>query len=365
MATTSGDQARVGAQECPHVNAGRHPRATALLLTYNCEKYVGDALRSLLAQECEPLEVFISDDASTDGTLALIEKTVAAYDGPHEVTIARRSNNSGSKSAHLNAVVASTHGSTIVSFDGDDVYDPARVRRILECFDADPSTHAVYSMYRRIDEQGRVIGNGHIPRPGISVPATEWFAKVDSYAAGSTLAVRREVFTEFGPLPSDIAEDVVLPFRASLLGSVAFLKTPLVYARRRLDSLTASYDAYHSIDNYRRRFRQGVESARAKLASRLLDLDVACRLMPDRRDEFDHLRRLAHSSLSDAELSLGLVDRRAVKRISALLALLSRRAYRHDFPQNLAIALLPRLYLKHKRRQLGIGSEVAGPSSTA
>ena len=45
-------------------------------------------------------------------------------------------------------------------------------------------------------------------------------SRVDSFASGTTLAIRRDVVETFGPLELEINEHAVLPLRASLLGEV-------------------------------------------------------------------------------------------------------------------------------------------------
>jgi hypothetical protein len=76
-----------------------------------------------------------------------------------------------------------------------------------------------------------------------------------------TLAIRRGVVEKFGGLAPDINEDIVLPFRASLLGDVVYLDENLVRARRHGASLTQSHDNFASLERYRQRVKLGVERA--------------------------------------------------------------------------------------------------------
>jgi cellulose synthase/poly-beta-1,6-N-acetylglucosamine synthase-like glycosyltransferase len=67
-----------------------------LLTTYNHEQFIREALRSVFAQVWEePLDVHISDDCSTDGTWAIVEQEVAAYQGPFRVSAHRNTANMG------------------------------------------------------------------------------------------------------------------------------------------------------------------------------------------------------------------------------------------------------------------------------
>lgn len=50
------------------------PLISVIMPVYNCEKTVGVAIRSMLNQTYKNLEVIVVDDASTDGTRAVVEK---------------------------------------------------------------------------------------------------------------------------------------------------------------------------------------------------------------------------------------------------------------------------------------------------
>ena len=54
---------------------------SVLLPTYNGEKYIAEQLDSLLNQDYPQFEVYIRDDGSTDGTVAIIDKYVMQYPG--------------------------------------------------------------------------------------------------------------------------------------------------------------------------------------------------------------------------------------------------------------------------------------------
>jgi len=57
-----------------------NPLVTILCITYDHEPYIEDALNSFLAQDTDfPFEIWVHDDASTDGTREIIERYQAAY----------------------------------------------------------------------------------------------------------------------------------------------------------------------------------------------------------------------------------------------------------------------------------------------
>jgi glycosyltransferase involved in cell wall biosynthesis len=331
--------------------SGTTSPVTAILLSYNCAGVIEDALHSVLAQDCEPMEVIVSDDASEDETWAVLQRGLAAYAGPHRVSLRRRTTNSGSKSAHLNEVFPLASGRVFVSFDGDDVSEPDRVQKLLAEFRRDSQISAVYSGYLLMDAEGRPKGRGQVPHPPPQADARHWFARVDAYASGATLAVRRDVFDVFGPLDPRIHEDVVLPFRASLLGRVHFLDENLVRYRRWQGSLTADFEHFASVERYRTRMLRGIERARRQLRSRLEDLQVGEDLGLVAAPELEELRDIARATLAEAEMTAGLVSPSFVQRLRCFTRLVRKGAYRAELLPNAALAMAPGLYLRYKRRR--------------
>lgn len=326
---------------------------SAVLLSYNCESLVGDAVRGILRQDYDgPMEIVASDDASTDRTFDVLQAELAGAGRP--VRLSRRTSNTGSKGAHLNDVLPGTTGDIVISFDADDVSEPTRVRRIVAAFQAAPSVYGVYSNFMQMNPAGRPLGRGHVPHPATNVATCRWFARVDAYASGATLAVRRPVIEMFGPLASDVNEDVVLPFRASLLGECVYLDEPLVTVRRHAGSLTAGHDRFASRQAYRSRMLLGIEKARSSLRTRLADLRRAEQLMPSRSAEFRALERIADQSLRHAEMTADLIDPAFRTRVSALWGLIRAGAYPATTLHHAALAFVPGTYLAYKRRALAV-----------
>lgn len=67
------------------------PSVSVILLCYNCDQFVAEAIRSVVEQEYdEPMEIIVSDDASTDDTLGEVERELARYRGARGVRFFRR-----------------------------------------------------------------------------------------------------------------------------------------------------------------------------------------------------------------------------------------------------------------------------------
>ncbi len=95
------------------------PRISLVLLAYNQESMVRDAVQSCFAQDCEPLEIVLSDDCSTDNTFEVLQQLANEYRGPHQVRARRNSGNVGI-GEHYNQLLHATSGELLVTSAGDD-----------------------------------------------------------------------------------------------------------------------------------------------------------------------------------------------------------------------------------------------------
>ncbi|MCF1708569.1 glycosyltransferase [Tabrizicola sp. J26] len=246
--------------------------ATFVLLAYNQQAFVEGAVRAVLAQVGEPLEILISDDASTDGTFARIEAAVAGYAGPHRVSINRNSANLGI-CAHINRVMELTSGDPVIIAAADDLSFPHRAQTLCEVF-ARTGALLAHSDVVPIGDAADTETFDRAIRPGILL-IRDWTLSGSSLSMslyiGATGAWRRALFDTFGPLPiRDCYEDLILGFRAALLNRVAFVPEALV--RYRVGMGLSTFDAAHvDFDSYRLARIRSLIRERATLTQRIAD----------------------------------------------------------------------------------------------
>jgi glycosyltransferase involved in cell wall biosynthesis len=123
------------------------------MVTYNHEKYVGEAIRSVLGQSFADWELVVVNDGSTDSTAAHI----AAFTDPRLVVIHQK--NQGPAAA-ANRAIAESRGKFVALFSGDDVCHPDRIRRQLEEY-CRGGPRILFSECDFIDDEGRPLAGGH------------------------------------------------------------------------------------------------------------------------------------------------------------------------------------------------------------
>ncbi|MDX1642678.1 MAG: glycosyltransferase family A protein [Balneolaceae bacterium] len=107
-------------------DAIKNPFISVVLPVYNGEKFIGEAIRSVLAQEYKPIEIIVVNDGSTDQT----EKCLEEFKGKLSVI---KQQNSGPSSAR-NRGIEAAKGDYITFIDADDVWAPGNISFHIEQF---------------------------------------------------------------------------------------------------------------------------------------------------------------------------------------------------------------------------------------
>ena len=130
------------------------PRVTIGMPVFNGERFIEEALESLLEQTFGDFEIVISDNASTDATEAICRSFVARDERVH---YHRNRENIGA-APNFNRVLTYARGPYFKWMAHDDVCCPDFLLRCVEVLDRDPAVVLSYPSALDIDEDGRVMG---------------------------------------------------------------------------------------------------------------------------------------------------------------------------------------------------------------
>ena len=120
------------------------------MAVYNTEKYLGEAIESILNQTFNEFELIIIDDASTDNSLTIIREH-EKQDSRIKV-IVNEFNLGISKSRNKGLAVA--RGEFIANMDSDDINLPDRFEKQLNFFVNNPETLVLGGRHKLIDPEG-------------------------------------------------------------------------------------------------------------------------------------------------------------------------------------------------------------------
>lgn len=208
------------------------PQVTLLLLCYNQEDIIGEALAGALAQDYPNLEIVVSDDASNDRTVAQIENCLRNYAGPHRIKLLRNIENQGI-GGNIDQAVRQSSGELIFIAGGDDVSLPERVSTVVNFWlehDGKPDLIGAYLF--DMDQSGRRLGTIQIAKLEEYRTLDDW-SRSPPHVIGAAQAWTRRLFDRFGGMPKGaVGEDMVMAFRAIGTATAITLPVPLVNYRR-------------------------------------------------------------------------------------------------------------------------------------
>lgn len=108
------------------------PKISVIMPAYNAEKYIREAIDSILAQTYTDFEFIIIDDASTDATASIVESYT-----DERIRFFRNDNNMGVANT-LNRGLDLAVGEYIARMDSDDISLPERFAKQVEFMDTHP-----------------------------------------------------------------------------------------------------------------------------------------------------------------------------------------------------------------------------------
>ena len=207
------------------------PQLTAVIDTYNHERFIEKAVVSVLEQDLSPeeIEIIVVDDGSTDRTPDIVKKFEP------RVQFVRKAN--GGQATAFNAAMRESSGEIVAFLDGDDWWARSKVRVVLDAFSKHPMIAAVGHGYFEVNEDSVTTAAVSPERAlilDLSSPEAARVADLGRMLLGtSRLAVRRRVMHQVGPLPSELVfcADTPIYSLALALGGALILNEPLCYYR--------------------------------------------------------------------------------------------------------------------------------------
>lgn len=218
-------------------------RVCVIVPAYNATATLARTMESVFAQTHSELSIYVVDDGSTDATYELA-CDIAAKDP--RVTVLQQANLG--VAAARNAALRLTDCELVTWLDADDLWHPEKIERQVAVYEAaDPKPSLVYTGYRLIDLEDRIIHNfrtladvsGHTLCRQV---ATNYFTNVSSIMVPTELARR------FGGHDPRLrawgiegAEDMLLQLQLATVGPLACCREALVGYRMHPNNMSLGY----------------------------------------------------------------------------------------------------------------------------
>ncbi|WP_185754956.1 glycosyltransferase family 2 protein [Ectopseudomonas oleovorans] len=157
-----------------------------LLATYNGSRYIEEQIDSILCQTFSDWHLIIHDDGSSDNTLDIVKRYVAAH--PGKIFLVEDGIKTGGAKNNFFHLMKFSTSDYVMFCDQDDVWENDKISTAIENLRTFEGVPAMYcARTNLVDDRLRHIGYGKNPE---KKPALE-YALVHNIATGCTIALNR------------------------------------------------------------------------------------------------------------------------------------------------------------------------------
>ena len=219
------------------------PLVSVIIPSYNHEKFVRECIQSVFDQTFQDFEIIITDDASTDHTVKIIEQL-----DDSRIKLFKHSTNRG-VSVAVNNCIRHASGRYFAWLSTDDVWYPEKLEIQVRYLNEHPNVGVVFGKVDWIDESGNLITDPSFPYLNLfnveNRTRAEWLRQF--FLIGNCLSlpcslVRKECFEAVGLYNPAYAKipDLDLWIRICFKYDIAILDQKLIQNRWIGDESNAS-----------------------------------------------------------------------------------------------------------------------------
>jgi glycosyltransferase involved in cell wall biosynthesis len=213
------------------------PAVSTLIDTYNHERFVEEAILSVLEQDfpAEEMEILVIDDGSTDRTPEIVRKFAP------RVRYLRKLN--GGQASAFNAAIPEAKGEIVAFLDGDDWWAPKKLQLVMAAFEKNPDAGTVG---HGIIEFDSAAGSSVALTPKMtdyfdlaSGEGAQVLRNFMAFLGTSRVSIRKKVLDKVLPLPDALVveADEFMSTMAVAHDGAVLLPEPLTYYRLHDDNL--------------------------------------------------------------------------------------------------------------------------------
>jgi glycosyltransferase involved in cell wall biosynthesis len=248
------------------------PLVTVLIDTYNHERFIEEAIVSVLKQDfpLDQVEILVVDDGSTDRTPEIVRKFEP------RVRLLRKTN--GGQASAFNAGIPEARGEIIAFLDGDDWWAPQKLSRVIEYLTAHPEVGVLgHGIYQVDSVLAHTIATAPLDSREISFASlddTEFFRRMMCFFGTSRVVIRKAIAERALPIPDSIVieADEFLSIMSIAYSRAILLPDLLTFYRLHEDNL---YQIRSGDPRKLRRMYQSISALARELPPRLSAASVA------------------------------------------------------------------------------------------
>ncbi|MGH9716598.1 MAG: glycosyltransferase family 2 protein [Candidatus Acidiferrales bacterium] len=244
-----------------------HPTVTVLVDTYNHERFIEEALVSVVEQDfpASDMEILVVDDGSTDRTPEIVRKFAP------RVRLLSKTN--GGQASAFNFGIPEARGEIVAFLDGDDWWVRNKVTCVAQAMAADPTVGIVGHGIVEVDGDSKHLRTLIPPEMGTFTlrndDGAQTFRNYMAFLGTSRVTIRKSILLQILPIPDPliVEADEFMSAAVVAAGSAVLLPEPLTFYRLHDGNLFQ----FRSADPVRLRRKQTVLASLADELSQRLD----------------------------------------------------------------------------------------------
>lgn len=201
------------------------PKVSVIVPTYNAMSYIAETVASILNQTFTDFELILIDDGSSDGTAQWITQVA----DPRVKAITQE--NKG-KAQTCNIGIRLAQGEYLAFLDHDDLWQPTKLEKQVNCLDQDPDAGLVTTWLTIIDGQSKVTSD--VMASSVEGQVWQQVIEKNSIHSASIPLIRRRCFETVGMFDETLfpSEDWDMWIRIAARYTFAVVKEPLTQWRQ-------------------------------------------------------------------------------------------------------------------------------------
>jgi glycosyltransferase involved in cell wall biosynthesis len=219
------------------------PPVDVVIPVYNGERFITDALASVVSQTHAPQKIIVVNDGSTDGTGRVVDSF------PSTIPIQHVKKANGGLSSARNAGILNSDSHYVAFLDADDLWEPSKIEQQIALFSRSPyrDLGAVYCGTRKVDACGTLMGrpDARSFETGIRGQILDHLIHSNCITgSASSVMIRRDCFATIGLFDESLptCEDWDLWLRLALHFQFDFVDEPLVRIREHGANMSTNTD---------------------------------------------------------------------------------------------------------------------------
>jgi glycosyltransferase involved in cell wall biosynthesis len=247
------------------------PLVSVLIDTFNHERYIEQAIVSVLEQDfpAADVEILVVDDGSTDTTASIVQQFAP------RVRYLRKEN--GGQASAFNFGVPQARGEIVAFLDGDDWWAKDKLSKVVEVLSSRPEIgivgHGIYETDSATGKMSAVLPAEPTDIDLHSKSGAALFRHMMCFFGTSRVTIRREIALRALPIPQElvIEADEFLSIMSAAYSEACLIREPLTYYRLHSGNL---FQVRQSDDVKTRRIYDVIVALAAQLRLRLPDASV-------------------------------------------------------------------------------------------